>query len=421
MILASQKAESGVLGEEREAIRSDQVQGLKYLKKLLPLLQELHDVGCARDKAGNRKLHYDQYCLLVLLFLFSPAMRSLRALQQASELKKVQRKLGIGRTSLGSLSEATDVFDPERLTGIICALGSQLPATRQISRGHVAQVLTAVDGTIVRTLSSLAQAAYLRDKHGNWHSGWRFHTHFEIDRGVPVRMDLTSAHNVGKNEEKSQLRQRLEKDRCYVTDRWYGEFQLWNEIVAIGSSYVCRIRDNTNLDHVVEERSVSTGARKAGVLRDLIVKLGKSKNRHERPDHPVRVILIPTTPHKRTGRASRKGGGTAGPASDGVLRIATNLLDVPAEVIADIYQHRWLIELFFRFFKHLLGCRHLLSMDAVGIQIQAYCAIIACLLIHLWTGGKPTLRTFEMICFYLQGWATLKEVQTHLAKLKIST
>src|SRR4029079_8882138 len=140
----------------------------------------------------------------------------------------------------------------------------------------------------------------------------------------------------------------------------------------------------------------------------------------ERPDHPVRIILIRATPHKRTGRAGRKGGGSAGPASDGILRIATNLLDVPAEVIADIFKHRWLIELFFRFFKHILGCRHLLSTDPVGIQIQAYCAIIACLLIHLWTGGKPTLRTFEMLCLYLQGWASLKEVETHLAKLKTS-
>jgi|1186.fasta_scaffold70558_1 IS4 transposase len=405
------------MAEKQEVIRSSQIQGLRYLDLLLPLLDELHEVGCQRDKAGNRKLHYDQYCLLVLLFLFNPVLRSLRALQQASELEKVRRKLGVGRTSLGSFSEATDVFDPERLTGIIGQLLSQLPQARQVGRGHLSQVLTAVDGTIVQTLGSLAQAAYMRDKQGKTHSAWRFHTHFEIDRSVPVRMDVTTARNVGKNEERNQLRRRLEPDRCYVLDRWYGDFLLWNQIVAAGSSYVCRIRDNSNLQRVVEERPVTVAARKAGVLRDLVVHLGRKEKDRERPDHPVRVILIQTTPHKRTGRPK---GGTAGPASDGILRIATNLLDVPAEVIADIYKHRWLIELFFRFFKHILGCRHLLSTDPVGIQIQAYCAIIACLLIHLWTGGKPTLRTYEMICLYLQGWASLKEVKAHLDKLKPS-
>ena len=93
--------------------------GLKYLDRLLPMLARLHDVGCARDRAGNRRLHYDQYCLLVLLALFNPVVRSLRAIQQASTLRKVQQRLGCPRTSLGALSEAADVFDPTRLEAII--------------------------------------------------------------------------------------------------------------------------------------------------------------------------------------------------------------------------------------------------------------------------------------------------------------
>src|SRR5271157_6241542 len=106
-------------------LKSRDIQGLKYVERLLPLLDQLHEVGCQRDKAGNRSLHYDQYCLLVLLFLFNPVVRSLRAIQQASELRKVQRKLGCQRASLGSLSEATDVFQPERLKEIIAELGEQ--------------------------------------------------------------------------------------------------------------------------------------------------------------------------------------------------------------------------------------------------------------------------------------------------------
>jgi hypothetical protein len=401
-----------------EPLRSRDLQGLKYLDLLLPLLDELHEVGCCRDRAGNRRLHYDQYCLLVLLSLFSPVLRSLRALQQASQLQKVQKLLGCPRTSLGSLSEATDVFDPQRLEGIIGQLLTQVAPRQRIGRDQVPGVLTAVDGSVIKTLASLARAAYLRDKNGARHSGWRFHTHFEIDRGIPVRMDVTTALNSGKSEEKNQLRQRLAKDRCYVLDRWYAQFGLWNEIVAAGSSYVCRIRDNSNLRDVVEERLVSPAAQESGVLQDVVVNLGATHKAGARPDHRMRVILVQTTPHKKTG--GRKGG-TAGPPSDGVLRIATNLLDVPAEVLADIYRHRWTIELFFRFFKHVLGCRHLLSTDPVGIQIQAYCAIIACLLISLWTGGKPTLRSYEMICLYLQGWAELDELMEHLANLQPAT
>ena len=90
---------------------------------------------------------------------------------------------------------------------------------------------------------------------------------------------------------------------------------------------------------------------------------------------------------------------------------------MPAEVIALMYKHRWAIETFFRFFKHVLGCRHLLSHSSRGIEIQTYAAIIACLLITLWTGKKPTLRTYEMICFYFTGLANEEELLAHIAKL----
>jgi hypothetical protein len=64
------------------------------------------------------------------------------------------------------------------------------------------------------------------------------------------------------------------------------------------------------------------------------------------------------------------------------------------------------------------GCRSLLSHDPQGIEIQTYCAIIACMLIGLWTGRKPTLRTYEMICYYLTGMAEEDELLAHLVKLQ---
>ena len=76
------------------------------------------------------------------------------------------------------------------------------------------------------------------------------------------------------------------------------------------------------------------------------------------------------------------------------------------------------MELFFRWFKCILGCRHLLSTCANGVQIQVYLALIASLLVSLWTGRKPTKRTFEMLCLYFSGWASAQEVLAHLDKLR---
>jgi IS4 transposase len=94
------------------------------------------------------------------------------------------------------------------------------------------------------------------------------------------------------------------------------------------------------------------------------------------------------------------------------------MLDVPAEIIAELYRLRWTIEVFFRMFKQLLGCRHLLSTKQNGVEIQIYTALIACMLVLLYTGRMPIKRTFEMLCYYMVGWADFDEVVGHIDKLK---
>jgi Transposase DDE domain len=402
-------------GKKRKKVRDEDVTGLKYFDKLQPLLKRLHEVGCQRDKAGNRKLHMDEYCLLVLLMLFNPIVRSLRAIQQASELRKVQRKLGCLRASLGSLSEATDVFEPERLKEIIAELGAQLqPVARDPRLKDLQHVVTLVDGTLLKGLPILVQAALVDPRAAKAKAKWRLHTQFDLERGVPIRIDLTEGNAGGQSDERAVLQRALDKGRCYVADRGYAKFALFNAISAVGSSYACRLRDNSRYE-IVESRPLSDDDVEANVVRDAVVLLGEtSKMPEDRPDHPLRLVVVKTTPHEKRGRT---GGGSTGPASNGLLLIATNLLDLPAWIIALLYQYRWTIEIFFRFFKHTLGCRSLLSHDPVGIEIQTYCAIIACMLISLWTGRKPTLRTYEMICYYFTGLAEEDELLAHLAKL----
>src|ERR1700735_5314159 len=143
-------------------ISGRKLQGLKYLDKLLPLFDRLHDVGCQRDRAGNRKLHFDHYCALILLFLLNPVLRSFPALHQASLPEQVRRKVGCSRTSLGSLSEAVEILEPQRLEAIIAELWAEALPSRGVGQGYVRGVLTAVDGSVVKTLASLAEAAYLR-------------------------------------------------------------------------------------------------------------------------------------------------------------------------------------------------------------------------------------------------------------------
>ncbi len=219
-------------------MRESDIVGLKYFDRLMPLLERLHEVGTERDRAGNRQLFFDHYGAFILLFLFNPIVTSLRGIQQASELKKGQKKLGCPRVSLGSLSEATEVFDPEPVKQIASELAAQLePLGKDRQFPEVKHLITAVDGTVVKTLSRIVQAAYLRSPgDGRSLSAWRLHTHFEVERGLPVRIDVTGAGGQGEADERAVLRKALGPDRCYVMDRGYAQFSLFNAIVAAGSS-----------------------------------------------------------------------------------------------------------------------------------------------------------------------------------------
>jgi hypothetical protein len=251
-------------GKKREDVRDEDVTGLKYFDKLAPLLARLHDVGCQRDKAGNRQLHFDQYCMLVLLFLFNPVVRSLRAIQQASQLRKVQRKLGCRRASLGSLSEAKEVFQPERLKEIIAELGEQLqPIARDPRLKDVQHTLTLVDGTLLQGLPVLVQAALSDPRAAKFQAKVRLHTQFDLARAVPIRIDVTEGISRGEADERAVLGKALESGRCYVKDRGYAKFKLFNDIVAAQSSYVCRLRDNSRYE-IEQQQSVAGGRRRGG-------------------------------------------------------------------------------------------------------------------------------------------------------------
>jgi len=291
-------------GQKREEVREADVTGLKYFDKLAPLLHRLHEVGCQRDKAGNRNLHFDQYCLLVLLFLFNPTIVSLRSIQQASQLRKVQRKLGCLRASLGSLSEATEVFQPERLKEIIAELGGQLePIARDPRLNDLHHVVTLVDGTLLKGLPVLAEAVLGDSRAAKLEGKVRLHTQFDLERAVPVRIDVTEGVSRGEADERAVLAKALQSGRCYVEDRGYAKFKLFNQIVAAGSSYVCRLRDNS-VYHSIGQRPLSQDDVNAGVVFDGVVLLGETtKKAEDRPDHPLRLIVIPTTPHEKRGGA----------------------------------------------------------------------------------------------------------------------
>lgn len=425
------EALAATVGDADEDLAADKVYGLRFIKRLRPLLERLHPVGAERDKAGNRKLFYDNYVLLVVFYMLNPLISSMRGLQRTLGLDKVAKAIGLERFSLGSFSEAPAIFEPKRLLEVIGELSAEArqmiarQGPRSVAQLDIEKAITLVDGTVLSGLPGLARAAgydtrYIRSRDGRDHHGWRLHTQIEVLRlpepgdlrpnVVPVRIDVTGANKAGENSEIAVLGRTLEGGRTYVTDGGFADYDLFDGIVDAGSDYVSRIREDSVFD-VLEERQVSAAAKEAGVLRDAIVKPRPGKGgKHRRPVRIIEVRVPPRPVRSRKAPGVRKSGSRI---SDRLM-IATNLLELPAELVALIYKCRYTVETFFCIMKSLLGMRHLLSQREDGVEIQTYCAVIAMLMVSLTSGRRPDRATVEILGFYMMGVASEEEVIAHL-------
>jgi hypothetical protein len=368
------------------------LQGFRYLRHFAELWQPLR--ACGVDKAGNRTFYFDQYLSLLLLYFFTPTLTSLRGLQQATTLDKVQKELGLPKApGLGTLSAAARDFDPDLLRPLLAELADRAVPVVDGREAEALDGLTAVDGSIFRALPRMVWALWMDERH----RGIKLHLHFDVFKGVPVQATLTPA----ACSEVAEMEKAVQAGRLYVQDRGYACYALLGAILRAGSSFITRLKEDAAFT-VSKERALSVAARQAGVVRD--VEVGRLGTAHHKDEigQPVRLVWV---------EVPRREGGTE------VLLLCTDRLELEAELVALAYRYRWWVELFFRWLKCILGCRHLLSTDQGGFTIQVYAALIASLLVSLCTSRKPGKRTFEMLCFFFAGWATAEEVQRHLENL----
>ncbi len=149
-------------GKRREEVTERQITGLTHFDKLAALLERLHDDGCARDRAGNRRaalrpvLH--AHVALLVQSGLSPRPLRLAASQRTGQRAK-ETGLPAGLCSVRSQEALASVFDPERLHEIVSELGSELkPIGRDPRLRNVPGRPTAVDGSLPSVLPKLMQA-----------------------------------------------------------------------------------------------------------------------------------------------------------------------------------------------------------------------------------------------------------------------
>src|SRR5262249_38305507 len=273
---------------------------------------------------------------------------------------------------LSALSEAASVFDAALLHEVLTTLGARLRPHLPRAEHAALAPLIAVDGSLLPALPRMAWALWQDEQH----RAAKMHVAFAVLRQGPVDVTITA----GNGSERAAWRRLVQPGGFYVVDRGYVDYGLFQDLHEVPCSFLCRVKDNVAYE-VQEVRTLSPAAVQAGVVSDaLLRRLGTAHHTRLLPQ-PFRLV------RGATGKTRHDG-------TPEVLVLVTNRLDLDAELLAVAYRYRWAVELFFRWVKCVLGCRHLLSQGMNGVRIQVYAALIASLLISLWVGRAPTKRTY---------------------------
>jgi hypothetical protein len=337
---------------------------------------------------SERRLLYADYLSLFLFGLLNPVVRTMRALCSASRLQRVQQEICSRPVSLGSFSEAQHLLDPALLEKVFAELAGEVQEGHPADPRLPTRRWMAHDGTLWRALPRMGWALYGGGR-GGQSRGVKLHLSLHIVDDKPVRATVRR----GKDCERAVWQEHWQPGDGYIGDRYFGEnYQLFDQLRQAQCVYVLRLREEAVIT-VEAELPVSQTDRAAGVVRQAWARLG-ARARSGR----VRVVWVQAEGHS--------------------LRLVTNLSpeELPAELVSLLYRKRWQVELFFRWIKCVLGCRHWLAESPDGVALQVYLALIAALLLQLYTGRRPSQRMMEFIQFYLLGVATLEELTAGLER-----
>jgi IS4 transposase len=212
-----------------------------------------------------------------------------------------------------------------------------------------------IDSTSVR-LSSLSAdwATFSADVFGA-----KVHVVYDPHADRPAYFAVTPA-NV--NDITAAKAMPIEAGATYVFDLGYYDYGWWAQLDDAGCRLVTRLKKNTPLRVVHENRVRKNGNILSDRIGYLPQRLANSrKNPLQVPVRELRVIID-------TGK---------------ILRIVTNDLDAPAGEIADLYKQRWQIELFFRWVKQTLRIRRFIGVSENAVRIQIAVALIAFVMLRL--------------------------------------
>lgn len=295
--------------------------------------------------------------LLHLLFGQITSCNSLRDICLCLEAHKESLyHLGFRNTvrisSLSRANESRDYRIYEELGHYLIGIVRPLYANTTIDDISVDNVMYALDSTTISTSIKLASWAVGKYTRG----AVKMHTLLDLRGSIPANIHITD----GKwHDDKMWKYISIECGAIYTADRAYVDLEQMWRMQLTGAFFVMRPKSSMCFEFISELNNESYGSNIKG---DYIVSMKHAKSRRLYPGDLRMVKALDI----ETGE---------------IITFITNNLEFSPLEIANIYRHRWDIEVFFKWIKQNITIKSLWGYSENAVKTHLWVAIIAYLLL----------------------------------------
>jgi hypothetical protein len=333
--------------------------GKNVFRQLLQFLPRHEFNLCVRRYRGERWAKsfttFDQF--LCLAYAQVTGRQSFRDIETClnshrGKLYHVGFRGSVSRTTLADANERRDYRIFQDFGHVLIGIAQELYRDDPLAI-ELKQPLYAFDSTTLDLcLSLFPWAEFRRTK-----AAVKMHTLIDLRGSIPTFVAITTGkvHDVRMLDEMP-----VSEDAIYTMDRGYVDFARLYAIHKQGAFFVIRAKENLKFKRLYS----SPKDKEAGIRADQVIALATQKSQKAYPERLRRVSYVDKERKKR-------------------LVFLTNNFDIPAKTVADIYKHRWGVELFFKWIKQHLRIKSFYGTSVNAVKSQIWVGLSIYLLVAI--------------------------------------
>ena len=230
----------------------------------------------------------------------------------------------VEHSSLSRANEKRDYRIYEEFGMYLIGVVRPLYADTTVSEITIDNVLYALDSTTIST--SIKLAAWALGKYSK--GAVKMHTLLALRGSIPANIHITDGRWHDSNELDLLT---PEASAFYMMDRAYVDFDALFRFHLAGSYWISRPKSNMKYE-IIGHRNFTEDDKKAGITGDFTIRLTKANTMSLYPE-PIRAVCYYDED-----------------TEDEIVFI-TNNFEISALEVANLYRHRWDIEVFYKWVK----------------------------------------------------------------------